>query len=202
MTDIPDHLRQRAEDARYRAQEGDTLTDSLGSGDLAVDGGTDERLLSVIRAGSIQELRTQPTDKVNVWPHLLVVEFVAALCVFTFVTLFSIFMNAPLQELANPNKTPNPAKAPWYFVGLQELLTYFNPMVAGVLGPGMAAAGLIVLPYLDKNPSTRPEDRKFAVSFYTIFLMFWGVLGIIGAVFRGKGFQFTLPWKDGLFFDL
>lgn len=202
MTDIPEHLVQRAADARRGVLETGSLADALGSGDLAVDGGEDERLLQVIRAGSIQELRTQPTDKVNVWPHLLIIEFVAALCVFAFVTLFSIFMNAPLQELANPNKTPNPAKAPWYFVGLQELLTYFNPMVAGVLGPGMAAAGLIFLPYLDKNPSTRPEDRKFAVSFYAVFLSFWGVLSIIGAVFRGKGFQFTLPWKDGLFFDL
>ena len=94
-----------------------------------------------------------------------------------------------MDGLADPNKTPNPAKAPWYFIGLQELLTYFNPMVAGVLGPGMAATALILVPYLDKNPSTRPEDRKFAVSFFTVFLMFWAILSVIGALFRGNGAQ-------------
>lgn len=170
--------------------------------DIAVDDGIDDRVLQVIRAGSIKELRTRPTDKVHVWPHLLVIEFVAALVVFLFVVVFSIFVNAPLDVLADPNKTPNPSKAPWYFIGLQELLTFFTPMVAGVLGPGMAATALIVIPYVDKNPSTRPEDRKFAVAFYTLFLMFWAVLSIIGAAFRGPGFQFTLPWHDGLFFDL
>jgi quinol-cytochrome oxidoreductase complex cytochrome b subunit len=182
----------------------ETPTTPGANGDSAAPGGEvpDDRLLEVIRAGSIKELRTKPTDKVHVWPHLLIIEFVAALIVFSFVVMFSIFVNAPLQELADPNKTPNPAKAPWYFIGLQELLTYFNPMVAGVLGPGMAATALILVPYLDKNPSTKPEDRKFAVSFFTLFLMFWAILSIIGAAFRGPGFQFTLPWHDGLFFDL
>jgi quinol-cytochrome oxidoreductase complex cytochrome b subunit len=162
----------------------------------------DDRLLDVIRAGSIKELRTKPTDKVHVWPHLLIIEFVAALIVFTFVVVFSIFVNAPFQELADPNNTPNPAKAPWYCIGLQELLTYFNPMVAGVLGPGMAATALILVPYVDKNPSTRPEDRKFAVAFFTVFLMFWAILSGIGALFRGKGFQFILPWTTDPHFDL
>ena len=171
--------------------------------DAVSDGAApDDRLLDVIRAGSIKELRTKPTDKVHVWPHLLIIEFVAALIVFTFVVVFSIFVNAPFQELADPNKTPNPAKAPWYFIGLQELLTYFNPMVAGVLGPGMAATALILVPYVDKNPSTRPEDRKFAVTFFTVFLMFWAILSVIGALFRGKGFQFILPWTIDPHFDL
>lgn len=200
MADIPEELRTRAAAALRDARAEDLPLDRAGL--VAGAAGGDDRLQAIIRAGSIQELRSQPTDKVNVWPHLLIIEFVAALVVFAFVVIFSIFVNAPLQELANSNKTPNPAKAPWYFIGLQELLTYFTPMVAGVLGPGMAAAGLIFTPYLDKNPSTRPEDRKFAVAFYSLFLMFWATLSIIGAVFRGKGFQFTLPWHDGLFFDL
>ncbi len=162
----------------------------------------DPRLAEVVRAGSIKELRTKPTDKVHVWPHLLVIEFVAALIVFLFIVVFSMFVNAPLQVLADPNKTVNPAKAPWYFIGLQELLTMFNPQIAGVLGPTVVIVGLITVPYLDKNPSNHPEDRKFAVTFFTVFVMFWAILSIIGALFRGPGFQFTLPWHDGLFFDL
>lgn len=174
-----------------------TITDTPDTGtDL------DPRLEEVIRAGSIRDLQTKPTDKVHTWPHLLVVEFASALIVFLFILLFSVFVNAPLQELADPNKTVNPAKAPWYFLGLQELLTMFDPQIAGVLGPTVIIVGLITIPYLDKNPSHRPEDRKFAVSFFTVFLMFWAVLSIIGIAFRGPGFQFTLPWHDGLFFDL
>ena len=166
------------------------------------NGAVDERLAEVVRAGSIKELRTKPTDKVHVWPHLLVIEFVAALIVFLFIVVFSIFVNAPLQVLADPNHTLDPSKAPWYFIGLQELLTMFNPQIAGVLGPTVVIIGLITLPYLDKNPSNHPENRKFAVSFFTVFVMFWAILSIIGAAFRGPGFQFTLPWHDGLFFDL
>ena len=111
-------------------------------------------------------------------------------------------MNAPLLELANFNQTPNPSKAPWYFLGLQELLTMFHPMVAGVTIPGMGIFLLILAPYIDKNPSNKPEDRKFAISLMTVFLMFWAVLVIIGSFFRGPGFNFTLPWIDGLFFEL
>ena len=141
-------------------------------------------------------------DKVHTWPHLLAVEFVAALALTTFLTLFSIFVNAPLLQEANVNKTPNPSKAPWYFLGLQELLTMFHPMVAGVTIPGMGLIVLAVAPYIDKNPSNKPEDRKFVISLMTVFLMFWAVLVIIGSFFRGPGFNFTLPWRDGLYFDL
>ena len=76
------------------------------------------------------------------------------------------------------------------------------PMVAGVTIPGIGIFGLILAPFTDRNPSQKPEDRKFAISFFTVFLMFWAVLVIIGSFFRGPGFNFTLPWRDGLFFDL
>ena len=102
-------------------------------------------------------------------------------------------MNAPLLQLANINQTPNPSKAPWYFLGLQELLTMFHPMVAGVTIPGVGMIVLILAPYIDKNPSNKPEDRKFATSLMTVHLMFWAVLVIIGSFFRGPGFNFTLP---------
>jgi len=164
--------------------------------------GHTQRLLTVVKAGSIQDVKSVPTDKVHVWPHLLVAEFVAALAMTAFTLVFSIFVNAPLLETANYNFTPNPSKAPWYFLGLQELLTMFHPMVAGVTIPGIGIFGLMLAPYSDRNPSQKPEDRKFAIALFTLFLMFWAVLVIIGSFFRGPGFNFTLPWRDGLFFDL
>jgi menaquinol-cytochrome c reductase cytochrome b/c subunit len=165
-------------------------------------GGHTQRLLTVVKSGSIQDVRATPLDKVHVWPHLLVVEFVAALAVTAFVLVFSIFVNAPLLELADFNQTPNPSKAPWYFLGLQELLTMFHPMVAGVTIPGMALFALILAPYTDRNPSNAPNDRKFVISLMTIHLMFWAVLVMIGSFFRGPGFNFVFPWNAGLFFEL
>ena len=165
-------------------------------------GGHTQRLLTVVKSGSIQDVKAKPQDKVHVWPHLLVIEFVAALVCTVFLLIFSWLVNAPLLELANVNQTPNPSKAPWYFLGLQELLTMFHPMVAGVTIPGMGIFILILAPYMDKNPSNKPEDRKFAVSLMTLFLMFWAVIAIIGSFFRGPGFNFTLPWIDGVFFEL
>ena len=165
-------------------------------------GGHTQRLLTVVKSGSIQDVKSVPQDKVHVWPHLLVVEFAAALFITAFSTVFSIFVNAPLLELANFNETPNPSKAPWYFLGLQELLTMFHPMVAGVTIPGIGIFLLILAPYVDKNPSHKPEDRKFAISLMTIHLMFWAVLVMIGSFFRGPGFNFVFPWEAGLFFEL
>ncbi len=165
-------------------------------------GGHTQRLLTVVKAGAIQDIKTQPQDKVHVWPHLLSIEFVAALLLMAFTVIFSIFVNAPLQELANVNQTPNPSKAPWYFLGLQELLTMFHPMVAGVTIPGMGIFLLILAPYIDRNPSNKPEDRKFAISLFTLFMMFWAILVIIGSFFRGPGFNFVAPWTTGIFFEL
>ncbi|HEX6985095.1 MAG TPA: hypothetical protein VF170_06940, partial [Planctomycetaceae bacterium] len=165
-------------------------------------GGHTQRLLTVVKSGSIQDVKSAPVDKVHVWPHLLVIEFVALLACTAFLLVFSWLVNAPLLELANINQTPNPSKAPWYFLGLQELLTMFHPMVAGVTIPGIGLFALILAPYTDRNPSNRPEDRKFAIALMTIHLMFWAVLVIIGTFFRGPGFNFVFPWREGLFFDL
>ena len=123
-------------------------------------GGHTQRLLTVVRSGSIQDVKSKPVDKVHVWPHLLAAEFAAALFITAFLLVFAIFVNAPLLELANFDQTPNPSKAPWYFLGLQELLTMFHPMIAGVTIPGVVLGLLALSPYLDRNPSNRPEDRK------------------------------------------
>jgi len=164
--------------------------------------GHTQRLLTVVKAGSIQDVKSTPTDKVHTWPHLLVGEFVAALLMTAFLLVFSSLVNAPFLAAANFNFTPNPSKAPWYFLGLQELLTMFHPMVAGVTIPGIGIFGLMLAPYIDKNPSHKPEERKFAIALITMFIMFWAVLVIIGCFFRGPGFNFTFPWRDGVFFDL
>jgi quinol-cytochrome oxidoreductase complex cytochrome b subunit len=156
----------------------------------------------VVKSGSIQQTRAEAQDKVHTWPHLLVVEFASILIVTAALLIFSALVRAPLLGLADFNKTPNPSKAPWYFLGLQELLTMFNPQIAGVLVPGMGLILLMVAPFVDKNPSTKPKDRKFAIAIFTIFVMMWSVLVILGSFFRGPGFNFILPWKDGIFFEL
>ena len=166
-------------------------------------GGHTQRLLTVVKSGSIQQTRAEAQDKVHVWPHLLMLEFASILSLMAFVTVFSALVKAPLLGLADVNATPNPSKAPWYFLGLQELLKMFNPMVAGVLLPGIALAVLAIVPFIDKNPSKKPDDRKFAITMMTMFLMMWAVLVIIGCFFRGPGFNFTFPWdKQGIFFEL
>jgi len=164
--------------------------------------GHTQRMLTVVKAGTIQQTKAKPVDKIHVWPHLLVFEFVALLLCTGLMVIMGALVKAPLQDLADFNKTPNPSKAPWYFLGLQELLTMFHPMVAGVTIPGIGLFLLILAPYIDKNQATKPEDRKFAVSIFTVFLMFWAVLVIIGSFFRGPGFNFTFPWRDGVFFEL
>ena len=171
-------------------------------GGLVGPAGHTQRLLTVVKAGSIQDVKAVPTDKVSTWPHLLVGEFVASLACLTVLMVLSAFVNAPLLGLANYNQTPNPSKAPWYFLGLQELLTMFHPMVAGVTIPGMGLFCLMLAPYSDKNPSNKPEDRKVAISLFTVFIMFWAVLVIIGSFFRGPGFNFVMPWRTGIYFEL
>jgi hypothetical protein len=217
---IPAHLLERSRAARDKAATGGGESEGGGGGTAVATrpaapaaaagavpvgtgpGGHTQRLLTVVKSGSIQDVKAVPQDKVHTWPHLLVVEFGAALFCTAFLLFFSIFVNAPFLQLANPNQTPNPSKAPWYFLGLQELLTMFHPMVAGVLLPGMVLMVLILAPYVDKNPSNKPEDRKFAISMMTIHLMFWATLVMIGSFFRGPGQNFVFPWNDGLFFEL
>jgi multisubunit Na+/H+ antiporter MnhB subunit len=165
-------------------------------------GGHTQRLLTVVKSGSIQQTRAEAADKVHVWPHLLVIEFASLLIMTAGVTIFSALVRAPLLGLADFNRTPNPSKAPWYFLGLQELLTMFHPMVAGVTIPGIGLGLLALAPYVDKNPSHKPNDRKFAIAIFTIFIMLWSVLVIIGSFFRGPGFNFVFPWNDGIFFEL
>ena len=169
--------------------------------DSGPDGHT-HRLLTVVKSGSIQQVKGEAQDKVHTWPHLVSVELGAMLISTAALSLFAMFVRAPLLGLADFNQTPNPSKAPCYFLGLQELLTMFHPMVAGVTVPGVALALLAITPYFDKNPNTDPEKRKFAITMMTIFLVFWGTLVIIGSFFRGQGFNFVFPMHSGVYFEL
>src|SRR5918992_3230097 len=160
------------------------------------------RLLALVPPEGVQRVEREQGDRINVFPHLVTSELLSLVVVTAALIVFSTFVNAPLRELANSNLTPNPSKAPWYFLALQELLRYFHPMVAGVLIPTLFFAFLFVLPYADRNPSSKPGDRKLAIVLFTMLLMFFAVLTIIGAFFRGPGFNFIWPWVDGVFFDL
>jgi menaquinol-cytochrome c reductase cytochrome b/c subunit len=160
------------------------------------------RLLAMVPPTGIQQIRNKQEDKVYTWPHLIGAEGLSLLAVTAFLTVFSVFMAAPLQELANPNVTPDPSKAPWYFLGLQELLAYFHPIVAGVTIPTVGIIIAMMLPYVDKNPSVRPENRKFAMVGFTFALVFNAALVMVGSFFRGPGFNWVWPWVDGLWFVL
>src|SRR2546421_8316591 len=160
------------------------------------------RLLALVAPEGVQRVEREQGDRVNTTPHLMIEEFVALLIVSVLLIVFSTFVNAPLRELANPNLTPNPSKAPWYFLGLQELLRYFHPMVAGVTIPTFILVGLAAVPFIDRNLSTKPGDRKIAITLFTMLFMFGATLTIIGSFFRGPGFNWVWPWSQGLFFEL
>jgi hypothetical protein len=213
---IPAHLLERSKRRRAALAGGEAApaAAAAGGGGTATavaappaptatgPGGHTQRLLTVVKSGSIQQTRAEAQDKVHVWPHLLVIELASILILLAVLTVFSAIVRAPLLSMADYNKTPPPSKAPGYFLGLQELLTMFHPMVAGVTIPGVGLGLLALAPFIDKNPSHKPTDRKFAIAVFTIFIMLWSVLVIIGSFFRGKGFNFVFPWNDGIFFEL
>ncbi len=199
---------------------------------------------------------------VMTFPHLIVRELIALCALSLVLVVVSLVADAPLEQIANPTRTPNPAKAPWYFLGLQELLHYYPPLVSGVLLPALLIVALIVIPYFPINLARPPLDTQrgsrtlggiwtaigllCAVFYWTgsapvwpfigtlLFvgvlitagavsssknrglswlrsrsLPFWifawfllaaTVLTIIGVFFRGPGWSFTLPWRDGVFY--
>ncbi|MDH3256614.1 MAG: cytochrome C, partial [Nitrospinota bacterium] len=127
-------------------------------------------------------------------------EFLCALIVIVGLTVWSIVIDAPLEEAANPTKTPNPSKAPWYFLGLQDILVYFDPWFAGVIAPVLIIVGLMLIPYLDVNPKGNGyytyTERKFAIWVYSFgFLVLWIALIIMGVFLRGPGWNLFMPWQ-------
>ena len=143
-----------------------------------------------------------PADAAPVFPYLVFKEFLAALLISIGLLLWSLAVDAPLLSEANPGKTENPAKAPWYFVGLQELLVYFDPWIAGVAIPTLIIAGLMAIPYLDTSRNATGQytfrARRWAIGHFLFGFALWWVLIAIGQFLRGPNWQFYWPWQDWL----
>lgn len=147
--------------------------------------------------------KTQPwkpgwTREVHTWPFLLRIEFLAAIVVTVILMIWSLTLNAPLEEPSNPNLTMNPAKAPWYFLGLQEMLVYFDPWMAGVVMPTLIIVGLMVIPYIDANPLGSGyytlKQRKFSIGTFCFgFMVLWLLMVFIGTFIRGPGWMWFWP---------
>jgi len=135
--------------------------------------------------------------EIHVWPYLVRIEFLAAVIVTVVLFVWSITLNAPLEEPANPNLTMNPSKAPWYFLGLQEMLVYFDPWIAGVVMPSVIMIGLMVFPYVDSNPLGNGyytlKQRRFAVGMFGWGFLMWILLIVIGTFIRGPGWIWFWP---------
>ncbi len=149
-----------------------------------------------------QAARTDETlpDAVTTWPHLVRIELLTTLVAMVLLTVWSIVVDAPLEEAADPNRTPDPSKAPWYFLGLQELLVYFDPWIAGVIVPALIILGLMAIPYLDRNPRGSGyytlRERPFSIAVFLFgFLGLWIVPILIGVFCRGPGWNWYWPWE-------
>lgn len=139
-------------------------------------------------------------DKVLVWPDLVYSEFICLVIFTAFMLVWAIVLRAPLEQPADPSVAPNPAKAPWYFLGLQELLVYFDPWLAGVVLPGLIIVGLAAIPYMDRNPLGNGyytfKQRPFAIgTFLAGFVILWVVLIIFGTFLRGPNWNFFGPYE-------
>jgi hypothetical protein len=141
-----------------------------------------------------------PGAKVHTWPHLLRIELLAAMAVMAFLGVWTIVVDAPLEQIADAGRTPNPSKAPWYFLGLQEMLVYFDPWIAGVVLPTLIIVGLCAIPYLDPNPAGSGyycfRPRRLAITTFCLgFFGLWLPLIVVGTFFRGPGWGWFWPWE-------
>src|SRR6201997_1250627 len=162
-----------------------------------------EKLESAPELAKTHHRKTYPWQtgwlkEVYTWPYLMRMELLAAIIVTVILTVWSLTLNAPLEELSNPNLTMNPAKAPWYFLGLQEMLVYFDPWMAGVVMPSLIIVGLMVIPYIDTNPLGSGyytwKQRKFSIGTFMFgFIILWVSMIIIGTFIRGPGWQWFWP---------
>jgi hypothetical protein len=151
-------------------------------------------------AAGMPLLEEDRDDKVLVWPDLVYTELICLILATAGLIVWAIVSKAPLEQPANPGYAPNPAKAPWYFLGLQEMLVYFDPWMAGVVYPGLIIVGLIAMPYIDTNPKGNGyytiRERPFAiVTFLFGFLILWVVLIFFGTFLRGPNWSFFGPYE-------
>ncbi len=156
-------------------------------------------LMELVKGQGFQT-RKQPEDTVFVWPHLLYIELIAATVFLAGLLWVCTFKHAPLEDMASASTTPNPMKAPWYFLGLQELLVFFDPWLAGMVLPVLIIIGLMAIPYLDINPKGVGywawKERPFAIWTFNFGFLLWWIFIIIGVYFRGLDWQWYWPWDD------
>jgi len=139
-------------------------------------------------------------QKTWVWPDLLYIEFIAMIICSIALIVWAIYLRAPLEEPANPSATPNPSKAPWYFLGLQEMLVYYDAWYAGVVLPLIIIAGLMAIPYIDTNPKGNGyytfAERKFSITLFLVgYLALWVFMIVTGTFLRGPGWNFFGPFE-------
>ena len=145
-------------------------------------------------------IEKKESDRVWVWPDLVYTELISLILCSVVLILWSVFLKAPLEQPANRSVTPNPSKAPWYFLGLQEMLVYFDPWLAGVVLPGLIIAGLIAIPYVDKNPKGNGyytfNERKIEITLFLFgFVILWVSLIVLGTFLRGPNWNFFGPFE-------
>ena len=155
-------------------------------------------LMSLSRRPRVSVQARDPYDEVFAWPHLLYRELLVALAVIVALHAISLIFMAPLEEIADPTRTPNPAKAPWYFLGLQELVHY-SALIGGVIVPTLLVLALIVLPYVDRSAAGAGEwfarERRTANTVFTALAALMVLLTITGTLFRGPNWSWVWPWK-------
>src|SRR6185312_12016436 len=145
-------------------------------------------------------IEKEESDRVWVWPDLVYTELISLILCSVVLIIWSILLKAPLEQPANPANTPNPSKAPWYFLGLQEMLVYFDPWLAGVVLPGLIIVGLIAIPYIDRNPKGNGyytfKERKAEITIFLFgFAVLWVSLIVLGTFLRGPNWNFFGPFE-------
>jgi len=185
-------------------------TAPAGTAPSQIDEAKRQKLLELVRGRALARPTDLAEDEVMVWPSLVVVEAVSATVFLGILTLLSIFVSAPLTERANANATPNPSKAPWYFLNLQELLLHMDAGLAGVIVPSVALGAIAAIPYLDRSPlgvgilGTSAKGRKiafFTFAFTTVVLsVFIAADEVIGAKRSGWGIGNWLQDQTGSIF--
>jgi hypothetical protein len=142
----------------------------------------------------------EDNEKVLVWPNLVYIELIALVIATAILTIWAIGLKAPLEQPANPSESPNPSKAPWYFLGLQEMLVYYDPWLAGVVFPSLIIVGLMAIPFIDVNPKGSGyytyKERKWEINIFLFgFVILWGLLIILGTFLRGPNWNFFGPYE-------
>jgi len=157
----------------------------------------DER---IARGEAPNEASNGENEKTWVWPDLVYTELLCMIIGMIVLVAWGMAFHAPIEEAANPARTPNPSKAPWYFLGLQEMLVYYDPWLAGVVFPSLIIVGLMAIPYIDLNPKGNGyftfKERKVEITIFMFgFLIQWVLLVVLGTFLRGPNWNFFGPYE-------